>query len=57
MNADTHSSKMKWYNKITEENWIFFSNNPFKMTKDSNVLWFQTQVLHNFLPLNKYLKG
>ena len=58
MNADTPTSKMKWNNlyKITEENWKYFYNNPFKITKDSNVLWFQTQILHNFLPLNKYLK-
>ena len=57
-NSDIPTSKIKWNASFnfTDIQWKRFYSSPFTTTNDTNIQWFQSQILHRILPLNKYLK-
>ena len=57
-NSSKPHSEQKWQLIIGSEfiNWSNIQNDCFRITNDTNLQWFQYRLLHQILPLRKYLK-
>ena len=56
-NNDTPTWKTSWNKKyrFDENEWKIIYTEPFKITKDSTVQWFQTRINHKILAANTFL--
>ena len=55
--TDIPSGKISWNKKykFEDEEWGKIFSDPFKITKDSTVQWFQSRINHKILATNTYL--
>ena len=57
-NSDIPTSKIKWSASFnfTDIQWKHFYSSPFTTMNDTNIQWFQSQILHRILQLHVYLR-
>ena len=56
-NQDTPTAQQKWSNELLPENfkWDKIYSLPFKITKYTNLRWFQYRLVHRILATNTFL--
>ena len=56
-NNDTPTGKTSWNKnyRFDENEWKIIYTEPFKITKNSTVQWFQTRINHKILATNTFL--
>ena len=56
-NKEIPSGRIAWNKKYSVDNneWKIIFNEPFKITKDTTMQWFQTRINHKILATNKFL--
>jgi hypothetical protein len=56
-NNDTPICKVRWQSKLllTNLHWKIIFNNPFYITSDSSLQWFQVRIIHRLLGTNSFL--